>query len=189
MVMKDDVALMTATEFEDFLKHSENLDRLWELIEGVPVEKMPTEEHGIIVINIGTELRNYTRQYKIGRVGTEIRSRLANDNLNSRMPDVSFFVDKTRAVVTEGAVPQLPDLAVEVKSPTDSLKEIRAKVRYYLANGTRLVWVVLPQQKTIEVYSAEEEAVLTLTDTLMGGTVLPNFSTPVSEIFADTVGE
>jgi Uma2 family endonuclease len=186
MVMKDDVALMTATEFEEYA--NQNPNRLLELLEGKIIEKMPTEEHGACAGNIYALLRTFLKENRIGRATIEARHRSTNDPNTVLLPDVSFRVTQEQRV-QEGSINGSPDLAVEVKSPTDSLKEIRAKVRYYLANGTRLVWVVLPQQKMIEVYSLEEEAVLTLTDMLTGGTILPNFSTPVSEIFADTVGE
>jgi Uma2 family endonuclease len=177
--------LVTVDEFERLLELPENSDRLLELVDGEIVEKMPTEEHGIVTSNLIFALGAYNRQYKLGRVGNEVRQRLPHERLNSRMPDISFSTAR-RPIVTKGGVPEMPDLAVEVKSPTDSIRKMRAKAAYYLANGARLVWLVFPTLRQIEVYTPDGEvAILVEGDLLSGGEVLPGFTLPVSEIFAD----
>ena len=176
--------LYTVDEFERFLKRPENRDRLFELVNGEIVEKMPTEEHGIIVLNIGTEIRILLKANPIGRVGVEIRHGSPEDRYNDRIPDISFTADTTTSVVTQGAVPRFPDLAVEVKSPDDSYRQMREKAAYYLANGVKLVWLVYPEKRLIEVYRADGEIqILDEDDTLEGGNVLPGFSMTVSSIF------
>lgn len=177
----------TVEEFERFLALPENADRLFELIDGEIVEKMPTEEHGLIQVNVAAELRNYAKPRELGRVTVEPRHQTPEDRYNSRLPDIAF-TSKERALplVTKGAVPQLPDLAVEIQSPDDSLRKMRAKAAYYLANGSRLVWLVLPEKRLVEVYRADGEVdILTENDTLDGGDVLPGFTLPVQEIFAE----
>ncbi len=63
---------------------------------------------------------------------------------------------------------------------------MRAKASYYLANGTRLVWLVLPEKRLVEVYRADGEVdILTENDTLSGDDVLPGFALPVQAIFAE----
>ena len=80
----------------------------------------------------------------------------------------------------------MPDLAVEVKSPDDSYAEIREKATYYLNNGVKLVWLVYPDGRRVEVFAAGAEAVtLEAENTLTGGDVLPGFQTKVSAIFED----
>lgn len=44
--------LYTVEEFEAFIAEAENVDRLFELIDGEIFEKMPTEEHSLIIGNI-----------------------------------------------------------------------------------------------------------------------------------------
>ena len=113
---------------------------------------------------------------------------MLKDKRNARLPDVSFRAG-SQTIVTKGSVPQMPDLAVEVKSPDDAWKDLRAKARYYLANGTKLVWLVEPVRRFVEVYSADDEQVLFEGDTLNGGGVLPGFEMPVSAVFEDTAAE
>lgn len=181
--------LYTVAEFEEFLRQPENTDRLFELIHGEIIEKMPTEEHGMIAINIGAPLTIFVKRQKLGRVGVEVRHRNAKDTYSSLMPDVSFTGGQ-RPMVTEGSVQQMPDLAVEIKSPDDTLKLLRQKAAYYLANGTRLVWLVIPGKRYVEIHRPDrEEEIAFGSDVLDGGEVLPGFTLPVAEIFADHVGE
>lgn len=176
--------LYTVEEFEQIIALPENTERLLELVNGEIVEKMPTEEHGIIVLRIGARILVLAESNKLGRAGVEIRHRNPEDRYNDRLPDISFTVDTTTPVVTKGAVPRFPDLAVEVKSPDDSYRQMRDKAAYYLANGAKLVWLVYPEKRLVEVYPVEGDIqILTGDDTLDGGDVLPGFSMTVSDIF------
>ena len=174
---------ITVREFEEFLAAPENRDRPFELINGEIVEKVVTQEHGIIAGFLATELNLYLRQNKIGRVGVEVRHRDLGDAQNDRLPDISFTRDLDKPITKIDAVPYMPDLAIEIKSPDDSFKGMREKARYYLAHGSGLVWLVFPDKKIVEVYGPNEEQVLTEDDTLTGGELLPGFSLAVRSIF------
>lgn len=179
---------VTVAEFEQFAQLPENRERHFELIDGEIVEKMVTFEHGAIVVNISSEIRFYLRNNPIGRVATEVQHRREGDDTNERIPDISVVIGLEKPIVREGATPYLPDLAVEVKSPTDKIIAMRRKAERYSALGTRLVWLVFPETKTVEVYSAAEDSdVVTLgvNDMLDGGDVLPGFSLAVGKIFTD----
>lgn len=177
--------LYTVEEFEQIADSPENAERLLELVNGEIVEKpMPTEEHSNAAGNIFAAAWNWNAQHKLGRVHMEVRYRRPEDEHNARIPDIAFSSAK-RPLVKRGSVPEMPDLAVEVLSPNQSLKELREKARYFLANGTKLVWLVIPEKRLIEVYTPDKEEVLTEADTLDGDDVLPGFSMPVRAVFAD----
>ncbi|MDX1993156.1 MAG: Uma2 family endonuclease [bacterium] len=176
--------LYTVEEFEAIAALPENADHRLELINGEIVEKLPTEEHGICATNILGPLWNWNQQAKQGRVGMEIRYRKPDDRYNARLPDISFSRAR-RPIVTKGSVPELPDLAIEVKSPDDTVKEMRDKAAYYLANGVTLVWLVFPEQRIVEVYKADAQHILTEKDVLAADDLLPGFSLPVRDVFAD----
>jgi len=177
--------LYTVDEFEDFLALPENDDRLFELIEGEIVEKLPTEEHGLIAGNFYAALRDFAKPRKLGRVVIEVRYRKQGDDYNARQPDVSFTrAERLLPVVKQGAVPQLPDLAIEVQSPDDSIKRMRAKADYLLANGVSMVCLAYTKKRLVEVRHANGDAdILTIEDTLDGGDVLPGFKMAVTAIF------
>jgi Uma2 family endonuclease len=170
-------------QFEEFIARPENEERLFELIDGEIVEKVVTQAHGIVAANFATHLNLYAWQRPIGRVAVEARHRPADDDENDRLPDVSFVADMSKAVVREGAVLSMPDLAIEIKSPSDSLRKMREKARYYLANGTKLVWLAFPEQRVIEVYTPADEYILGEDEILTGGDVLPGFAVPVRDLF------
>jgi Uma2 family endonuclease len=176
--------LITYDEFDLFTQQVENLDRNFELIHGEIVEKMPTELHGVLVTFLIIRLGTFIEKQGSGRLVTEVRSRIPDDAHNARQPDISYFADDTRPVVTQGAVPLLPDLAIEVKSPSDSFVGMREKANYYLDNGSRLVWLVFPTERQIEIHTADAPiTTLGMADTLTGGDVLPGFALPLHELF------
>lgn len=177
--------LYTVTEFEDLIDHPENRDRRFELIDGEIVEKVPTELHSLIAGNIYTFLRLFILPRNLGRIVFEVRFRLKGDNHNSRLPDVSFTrAERVQPVVEKGAVTQIPDLCVEIQSPSDSPKSLRDRAAYYLANGAQMVWLVYPKKRMIEaLYPDGEFDIFNAEDTLTGGDLLPGFAVEVKAIF------
>jgi Uma2 family endonuclease len=111
---------------------------------------------------------------------------MPGDAHNARMPDIAFTSrDRALPVAKSDAVPQMPDLAIEIQSPDDSVLRMREKALYYLTNGGKLVWLVFPCKQQIEVHTADEIRTLGINDTLNGGDVLPGFALAVKDIFAE----
>jgi Uma2 family endonuclease len=176
--------LYTIAEFEAFIAQPENQDRLFELIDGEIFEKMPTEEHGVLGAGLAHVLLTFVKPRKLGRVAVEARHHAQNDNHNDLLPDVSFTSkERMLTLVKQGTVPQMPDLVIEIQSPGDSLKKMRAKAEYYLANGARMVWMLYPKKHLIEVWTQDDIQILDENDTLDGGDVLPGFKLSVRDVF------
>jgi Uma2 family endonuclease len=77
-----------------------------------------------------------------------------------------------------------PDLAVEVVSPGDTVREVEEKVKEWLEAGARMVWAVRPKLRMITVYrSLTDVVVLTEKDTLDAGDVVPGFRIAVADVF------
>ncbi|HEU5423937.1 MAG TPA: Uma2 family endonuclease [Nitrolancea sp.] len=103
-----------------------------------------------------------------------------------RIPDVSFVARERIPAggIPEGFWPGAPDLAVEIVSPNDLAQEINDKVHQYLEVGTRMVWVLWPNRRTVTVYLPEGQLRdLGPNDELDGGEVLPGFSVRVASLF------
>jgi Uma2 family endonuclease len=80
----------------------------------------------------------------------------------------------------------VPDLAVEVISPTNRAPEVLEKIHEYFAAGVRLVWLVYCEPRQVYVYrSPVSIQVLTPQDTLDGEDVIPGFSLTVAKLFDD----
>ena len=89
-----------------------------------------------------------------------------------------------RSVPREAAWDIVPDLAVEFTSPTDLIDDLMDKLAEYFAAGVRLVWVIHPKHRKIYAYASPASArILIPGDELDGGTVLPGFRVPVSDLF------
>lgn len=175
--------LITVDEYEDFLV--QHPDGLYELIHGEIVEKVTTQEHSHIAGIIVGELYIYLKQHPEVKayMGPEARYKPADDQYNDRLPDVSVHVTD-QPIVKRGAVKELPNLAVEIKSPTNTLKLMREKAVFYIENGCQMVWVVYPAKRLVEVYQPDNDIdILLESDTLNGGDVLPGFTLPVATIF------
>ena len=77
-----------------------------------------------------------------------------------------------------------PDIAVEVLSPGDRRKNVREKIKDYVKNDVKLVWLVDPDTRTVTVYQGSlRGSELDEADTLTGGDVLPGFTCLVSDLF------
>jgi len=167
-----------------FIDRPENRDRLFELIDGAFVEKeMGSYLPSYIAFLIGTYVNFYLFSNPIGRI-TGADGTFELPNSDRVIPDVAFISLQRMPALPERIALVPPDLAVEVMSRNDKVKNLRQKAQRYLDNGTRLVWLVFPATRTVEVYDGDEDVVtLTMQDTLTGGTVLPDFTLSVTKLF------
>jgi Uma2 family endonuclease len=190
MVLPPLTQTMTIDEFEQFLTLPENRDRNFELIDGSIVEKaMPTDEHSIITGLIIVYVGGFTLERGLRPPGPERRFVFPNDTQDSRQPDVSLILDPAVPIVTQGPMHVIPDFIVEVKSPDDTYEDMREKARFYTERGVRLVLLVFPRPRLVEVYRPGlPSEILTVDDTLEGYDVLPGFSLPVARLFVTTGG-
>ncbi len=159
-----------------------------ELIRGVLCETMPTgQEHGEIAANLTILLGMFVKPRKLGRLTTSDSGVwLERDPDTVREPDVAYFSSEKipLGVRVPGYAEVVPDLVVEVVSPNDSLREVNDKALMWLSYGVRLVWVVNPSTRSVDVYR-EGRAASTLTENeaLDGLDALPGFTCAVREVF------
>jgi Uma2 family endonuclease len=172
---------------EDLLKLPDDGFR-YELVKG-ELRRMPPagHEHGDIAMNIGAPLHQHVKKNKLGKVyAAETGFVLETGPDTMRAPDAAFVRRERVEQInrTKGYFPGVPDLAVEVVSPGDTVSEVEGKVEEWLKFGVRLVWIVSPKLRTITAYrSLTDVATLTEKDTLDGGDIVPGFQIPVAEIF------
>ena len=158
----------------------------YELIRGVLIEKMPTgDPHGDAVMQTAFAVELYARTNDYGETKAgEPGYRLERDPDTVRAPDVAWFAPGRIPEGTRGYPELAPDLAVEIKSPSNSNPEMAAKAMMWLSYGSREVWVADPERTTVTVYRPlAEPVVLAEDDTLEGGDLLPGFTSPVWRLF------
>lgn len=177
--------LLSAEEFFDLPDPDDG--SVLELVRGeVVTVSNPGLEHGEVQLNIGTELRNFLKANRIGRVFTESGTVVERGPDTVRGPDVSYY-SKERLPLDLRVVKyhdQPPDLCVEVVSPSNTKRQLRDKTKEYFFAGVRMVWVVDPEDRSVTVLRAPDEG-RTLYDaaTLDGGDVLPGFTCKVADLF------
>ena len=161
----------------------------YELVRGELRKMAPaSNEHSEIAGYIASSLGPYVIQNRLGKMYiTDPGFILEIDPDHVRAPDVAFVRrERTDALGRPpGYWPEAPDLAIEVISPTDRYTEVNEKVADYLAAGTRMVVVVNPRNRTVNVHTPDGAITLTISDTLDGGDVVPGWQMPVADIFAD----
>ena len=160
-----------------------------ELIEGVLVEVSPAGyDSSGIAIAISSPLSLFARTHGLGRVtGADGGYWFEQDPDTVRAPDVAFVRTERLPPRHErtGFLQLIPDLAVEVVSPSDRQRDIDEKVAYYLEHGVPLVWVAYPRTSTVDAHRRDQPAVTYREgDVLTAGDLLPGFRLPVAEIFA-----
>lgn len=112
--------------------------------------------------------------------------RLANTAV--RAPDAAWVLrsrlDAIPAEQQEKFLPLCPDFVLELRSPTDRLADVQAKMVEYLANGARLGWLIDPEHRHVYVYRPDAPvARLDRPETVAGDPVLPGFVLDLREIW------
>lgn len=97
-----------------------------------------------------------------------------------RSPDASWVRRERLVNLTaeqkQKFLPLCPDFVIELRSPSDPLAVIEAKIREYVENGARLGWLLDPEERKTHVYKPGETAgILRRSDKLSGDPVLSGF--------------
>jgi Uma2 family endonuclease len=159
-----------------------------ELVDGVMVVVPPAgAEHGAINMRIAGLLIPWVMGRGLGELfdsSTAFILRRKPDLV--RAPDVAFVsAARVPRPIPKGGLELAPDLAIEVISPSDRPGEINRRLGDYFGHGTRVVWIVDPDGRTVTAYAPPAPPhPLREVDTLEGGDVLPGFETPVAALFA-----
>jgi Uma2 family endonuclease len=152
-------------------------DALYEFVDGEwkEVPRMGAFA-SLLASSLAQELNEFAQKNGLGLAMCEVLFRFAPEG-PARRPDVAYV-----------AFDVVPNLAVEVVSPTNGYDEILGKVRDYFFHGVQLVWVISPRLRLVQVHeSPEHSRVLTAQQELEGGSILPGFHLPLSSFFATGV--
>jgi Uma2 family endonuclease len=128
--------------------------------------------------NVTADLGIWNRQVQLGIV-FDSSTGFILPNGAIRSPDAAWVKQDRMDALNpkpEGFLPLAPDFAIELRSATDSARDIREKMKEYMDNGVRLGWFLNPQAKEVEIYRIRQEVeVLKAPASLSGEDVLPGF--------------
>jgi Uma2 family endonuclease len=173
---------------QDVIDAHDHDNRLYELVEGVLLEKIMGFSESLLAAYVLELLNAFVRARNLGLVTGPDGTVELMPNL-VRIPDVAFtswdrIPGRRRP---KAPIPALvPDLAAEILSRSNTPGEMTAKRRDYFSAGVRLVWEIDPDARSVDVYTSPTDATrLTEADTLDGGPVLPGFTLPLAQLFAE----
>jgi Uma2 family endonuclease len=167
-------------------------DDSFEIVDGQRIEIAPMSAYaGKIASRLVRKLGVFADDQQLGEVVGEVLFRLplTQDSGRNRKPDVAFVSSRRwppdrPQPLGDNAWDVVPELTIEVASPTDSGTDLLGKVREYFQAGVRLVWIVYPCQRCIHVFEAWDRIrVVTESDTVDGSEVLPGFHLPLDRLF------
>ena len=176
--------LMTAEE----LCHLPDDGNRHELIDGVLTTMPPAGfEHGYVEVNVAVHVAQFVKQHQLGQVvGGETGFFLGRGPDTVLAPDVAFVSTARLPAPDQRArfADVVPDLVVEIVSPSDRPGEVTEKALRWVEAGVGLTWVVHPERRMVAVYEPGGVVHLVHEDEeLDGGEVLPGFRLPVVELF------
>ncbi|MCT7962024.1 Uma2 family endonuclease [Laspinema sp. D1] len=130
-----------------------------EYIEGEIIQKpMPKGKHSSIQTEFAARVNATLRGHKIARAFSELRCSFAGQSI---VPDVSVFVwariprDENGEIANIFTAP--PNWLIEILSPEQSQTKVTKKILHALKHGTQMGWLIDPQEKTIFVYSPQQQ--------------------------------
>ncbi len=137
---------------------------------------------------IAMQLGMWNKQTKLGK-GFESNGGFTLPNGAVRAPYASWLkLERWEALTPQERqkfLPLCPDFVVELRSPTDSLKQTQLKMQEYIDNGARLGWLIDPKTRRVEIYRPNQDVELLENPlALSGENVLPGFVLDISSIFS-----
>lgn len=175
--------LLTAAEFAANFSHLR-----MELVRGIPVETpRPDLRHGYSCIKMGRYLDEFAEANNLGHVMSNDSFVKVEANPDTvRGGDVLFisYERLPRGPIPPGVLDVIPELVVEVVSPSNLWTGLFTKVDEYLAAGVKVVVILDGDSQTASTYRPNVvQEIFRVTDTLTLPDVLPGFSVPVAKLF------
>jgi Uma2 family endonuclease len=136
---------------------------------------------------IGADFVIWNRQAQLG-VCFDSSTCFKLPNGASRSPDAAWIATERWNSLTpiqkEKFPPICPDFVLELMSPSDNLRDARAKMREYMDNGARLGWLINRQNQQVEIYRQNQDVeILESSITLSGEDVLTGFVLSLQQIW------
>jgi Uma2 family endonuclease len=134
--------------------------------------------------NITILLSSFVQKHRLGRI--LVYDAFVYTRQTPNMPRLSevAYISHERFSKIDASSLFAPELVVEVISPQDSWMEINDILEAYFELGVQLVWIINPQRKQVQVYTALTHLeIFNAQDTLTGGEVLPGLTILVADIF------
>jgi Uma2 family endonuclease len=160
--------------------------RIYELRNGVLIEVAgSTLRQSRLAAWIIFLLTTFIEERRLGGAITGSDGTFVLSGFNTRIPDAAYITALNLANQdNEAYIRGAPDLAIEVVSPSNTPLEMQTRAVEYLSAGSQIVWIVNPEQRTVDVYLPDGQHLVAQNDaTLSGYDVLPGLALSLSRLF------
>lgn len=154
-----------------------------EYICGKVVQKVtPRPAHGVVGAVITWALHAHSRVHG-GQAVIECRVFFETaGGRESRIPGVAYWATGRPLGGPDGGLP--PALAIEIRSPDESLASQRLKCRFYRDHGVDVCWLIEPRRRLVEVFEGDLDSGRLPAEATLASPQLPGFALPAAELFA-----
>ena len=106
-----------------------------------------------------------------------------------RAPDAAWISTRRLASLSEeqktGFPPVCPEFVIELRSPSDKLADLQAKMEMWIANGAEVAWLIDPLEKAVSIYRpGEQPEVLAQPTSVQGTGPIAGFELVLARIWA-----
>ena len=142
--------------YEDYLKTLNN--KRYEPIDGeLLMTPSPVPRHQLISGKLEFKLREFITKNKIGEV-FDAPCDVYLDNENVVQPDILFISKERLDIIGDKNIQSAPDIVIEIISENSVYRDMVQKKRLYARFGVKEYWIVIPEEKEVEVYILKDEA-------------------------------
>ena len=181
------MATTTLITSEQYLAMPDEFDQSGERIRdeliGGEIVRMPqpSKVHDLLKNRIGRILSRYLDKQPDVDLEPLVEFGTGISDLDVFVPDVCLI--RRKRLHKEGRIFQgSPDIAIEIVSPSDTAKHLKRKIDSYLQGGSKSVWVVYPDSRSVEVHYGDSMREFR-GDQKIEDPLLPGFSAPVASFF------
>lgn len=175
----------------DIVHRPENDDKRFELLDGTLVEFPPAGfQHGVLAGEMCFHIYAANKRASLGLATARCGYHPPDDRWTVLGPSAAFTSkQRVQYPLAKKYVARMPDLTVEITSFCNPYDWVSKKLPKYLQNGTQLVWIVIPDRKSVEVCRLDangdiEREFVANDGVLSGEDVLPGFELEMAALFA-----
>ncbi len=181
------ITSMTAQEFYEFCLANRDL-RIERTAKGEVIIMPPAfSDTGNRNFNIALQLGSWANQDGTG-LGFDSSAGFTLPNGAMRSPDAAWISLKRWNALTDeqksSFAPICPDFVIELRSASDSLSSLQAKMQEYLDNGITLGWLIDRKNRRVYIYRPHQEVeIWDNPEIIKGDPELPGFELKMAKIW------
>ena len=175
--------LLTAEEFDNYPFEE---DKRYELDEGELIEMTrPAYRHNEVLTKLLLRMGAFLERTGLGVM-------MISEHLYSlgpstrRAPDLAVILgNRRKELALATVIPIVPELMVEVLSPSETPRSIHRKLKQYFQAGVKEVWLIDPEVREVEIWTSPTIPDHALTENaVLESSLLPGFKLPLEDLFA-----